>query len=62
MWGTLYMGTVLAVSVIVGDFETVGAILIIPFLIDFFIKAVHRFPYTFGVFKEGKIFCPQGWS
>jgi UDP-N-acetylglucosamine--dolichyl-phosphate N-acetylglucosaminephosphotransferase len=56
------MGTVLAVSVIVGDFETVGAILIIPFLIDFFIKAVHRFPYTFGVFKEGKIFCPQGWS
>ena len=57
--GTLCMGTVLAVSVIIGDFETAGAILIIPFLIDFFIKAVYRFPYTFGVFKEGKLFCPH---
>jgi UDP-N-acetylglucosamine--dolichyl-phosphate N-acetylglucosaminephosphotransferase len=57
--GTLSIGTVLAVSVIVGDFETAGVILIIPFLIDFIIKARYRFPYTFGVWREGKLYCPE---
>jgi len=57
--GTLCIGTVLAICVIVGDFETAGVILIIPFLIDFIIKAKYRFPYTFGVFKEGKLYCPE---
>lgn len=56
--GTLSMGTILAVIVMVGDFETAGVILIIPFLIDFLIKAAHGFPYTFGVYKEGKLYCP----
>ncbi len=57
--GTLCIGTVLAVCVIVGDFETAGVILIIPFLIDFMIKARHRFPYTFGVYRGGKLYCPE---
>jgi len=57
--GTLCMGSVLAVCVIVGNFETAGAILIIPFVIDFIIKAKYGFPYTFGVFKEGKLYCPE---
>ena len=57
--GTLCIGTVLAICVIVGDFETAGVILIIPFLIDFIIKAKYRFPYTFGVFKKGKLYCPE---
>jgi len=57
--GTLCIGTVLAICVIVGDFETAGVILIIPFVIDFIIKAKYRFPYTFGVFKEGKLYCPE---
>ncbi|MBC7320439.1 hypothetical protein H5T89_07315, partial [bacterium] len=38
---------------------TAGVILIIPFVVDFFIKAVHRFPYTFGVYREGKLYCPD---
>ncbi|HOR43065.1 MAG TPA: hypothetical protein PK111_07880, partial [Atribacterota bacterium] len=42
--GTLFMGAVLAVCVMVGNFETAGAILIIPFIIDFFIKATNGFP------------------
>jgi UDP-N-acetylglucosamine--dolichyl-phosphate N-acetylglucosaminephosphotransferase len=57
--GTLCMGSVLAICVIVGDFETAGAILIIPFVIDFIIKAVHGFPYTFGIYRDGKIYCPE---
>ena len=57
--GTLCMGSVLAICVIVGNFETAGVILIIPFAIDFMIKAKYRFPYTFGVFREGKLYCPE---
>ena len=57
--GTLSMGTILAVTVMVGDFETAGVILIVPFLIDFVIKAAHGFPYTFGVFRGGKLYCPD---
>lgn len=57
--GTLGIGTILAVCVIVGDFETAGVILIIPFIIDFLIKAKHHFPYTFGVYRKGKLYCPE---
>ena len=59
--GTLCMGTVLAVCVMVGDFETAGVILIIPFLVDFIIKAFHKFPSKgwWGIYKEGKLYCPH---
>lgn len=59
--GTLCMGTVLAACVIVGDFETAGAILIIPFLFEFIIKAVHKFPSKgwWGVYRGGKLYCPE---
>lgn len=58
--GTLSIGAVLAVSVIVGDFETAGVILIIPFLFDFIIKAVNKFPSEgwWGVYNNGKLHCP----
>ncbi|HPK87732.1 MAG TPA: hypothetical protein PK267_06905, partial [Atribacterota bacterium] len=60
--GTLFMGAVLAVCVMVGNFETAGAILIIPFIIDFFIKATNGFPSKgwWGIYKEGKLYCPEG--
>jgi UDP-N-acetylglucosamine--dolichyl-phosphate N-acetylglucosaminephosphotransferase len=57
--GTLCMGSILAICVIVGNFETAGVILIIPFGVDFIIKAIHRFPYTFGIYREGKLYCPD---
>ena len=57
--GTLCMGSVLAICVIVGNFETAGVILIIPFVVDFTIKAIYGFPYTFGVYKDGKLYCPD---
>lgn len=57
--GTLSIGAILAVCVVVGDFETAGFILIIPFIFDFVIKARYRFPYTFGKFKNGKLYCPE---
>ena len=59
--GTLCMGTVLAVTVIVGNFETAGVVLIIPFLIEFIFKAIHRFPSEgwWGIYKDGKLYCPE---
>ena len=44
--GTLLIGGALAVAVIVGNLESAGAILVIPYLFDFAIKAYNRFPST----------------
>ena len=57
--GTLTIGAVLASAVIIGNFETAGVIVIIPYAIDFFIKAVNRFPSKgwWGIYENGKLFC-----
>jgi len=58
--GTLTIGAVIASAVIVGNYETAGAILVIPYVVDFLIKAKNRFPYSFGIYREGKLYCPDG--
>jgi len=57
--GTLSIGAIIGAVVIMGNFEIAGAILLIPYLIDFVIKAKNHFPYSFGVYKEGKLYCPD---
>ena len=57
--GTLSIGAVIACAVIIGNYETAGIIIIIPFVIDFLIKAKNHFPYSFGVYREGKLYCPD---
>jgi len=57
--GTLSIGAVIACAVIVGNYETAGMIIIIPYIIDFLIKAKNRFPYSFGEYKDGKLYCPE---
>ena len=57
--GTLSIGAIIAVAVIMGNFEIAGAILLIPYVIDFLIKAKNYFPYSFGVYREGKLYCPE---
>jgi UDP-N-acetylglucosamine--dolichyl-phosphate N-acetylglucosaminephosphotransferase len=57
--GTLSIGAIIGAIVIMGNFEIAGAILLIPYLIDFLIKAKNHFPYSFGVYKEGKLYCPD---
>jgi UDP-N-acetylglucosamine--dolichyl-phosphate N-acetylglucosaminephosphotransferase len=57
--GTLTIGAVIASAVIIGNYETAGAIIIIPYVVDFLIKAKNRFPYSFGVYREGKLYCPD---
>ena len=57
--GTLSIGAVIACAVIVGNYETAGVIIIIPYIVDFIIKAKNRFPYSFGEYKDGKLYCPN---
>jgi len=57
--GTLSIGAIIAVVVIIGDFTIAGVILLIPYFIDFLIKAKNRFPYSFGEYKNGKLYCPD---
>jgi len=57
--GILIIGAVIASAVIVGNYETAGAIIIIPYVVDFLIKAKNRFPYSFGIYREGALYCPD---
>ena len=60
--GTLSIGALIAAACIVGNFETAGVIVIIPYTIDFFFKAFHRFPTTgWGgeLHGNGKLYCPR---
>ena len=57
--GTLSIGAIIAVAVIMGNFEIAGLILLIPYIIDFLIKAKNHFPYSFGTFRDGKLYCPE---
>jgi len=42
--GTFSIGAIMASAVIIGNFEMAGVIIMIPYAIDFFIKAKNRFP------------------
>jgi UDP-N-acetylglucosamine--dolichyl-phosphate N-acetylglucosaminephosphotransferase len=59
--GTLSIGAIIATAVIMGNFEIAGAILLIPYIIDFLIKAKNHFPDKnwWGIYKDGKLFCPD---
>jgi UDP-N-acetylglucosamine--dolichyl-phosphate N-acetylglucosaminephosphotransferase len=57
--GTLSLGAIVATSVIIGSFETAGIIIVIPYAIDFLIKAKNHFPYSFGIYRDGKLHCPD---
>ncbi len=59
--GNLVIGGALAAAVIIGNLETAGAILVIPYVIDFFVKAMNRFPSRGwnGAYKDGKLYAPD---
>ena len=57
--GTLSIGAIIASVVIIGNFEKAGLIVIIPYLLDFVIKAKNRFPKSYGVYRQGKLYCPE---
>ncbi len=60
--GNLVIGGALAAAVIIGNLETAGAILVVPYVIDFFIKAANRFPSSkwWGEYRDGKLYPVEG--
>ena len=60
--GNLTIGAAIATGVIVGNMEAAGAILLIPYVVDFFIKIYNRFPSTdwWGEYREGKLYALGG--
>jgi len=57
--GTLSIGAIIASAVIIGNMETAGVIIIIPYFLDFLIKLPNRLPKSFGVYNNGKLYCPE---
>jgi UDP-N-acetylglucosamine--dolichyl-phosphate N-acetylglucosaminephosphotransferase len=57
--GTYFIGGAIAVSVIAGNAESFGAILMIPYGIDAIIKALNGFPKSFADYKQGKLYAPR---
>lgn len=60
--GNLLIGAALASAVIIGNMESIGAILVIPYLADFAIKAYNRFPSSkwWGELRGGKLHPLEG--
>jgi UDP-N-acetylglucosamine--dolichyl-phosphate N-acetylglucosaminephosphotransferase len=59
--GTLSIGALIATSVIIGDFESAGILIFIPYFVDFIIKMANDFPTSgwWGYYKDGKLYCPD---
>ena len=59
--GTLSIGAIIASAVIIGNFEMAGIIIIIPYVVDFIIKAKNKFPSKnwWGIYRSGKLYCPN---
>jgi UDP-N-acetylglucosamine--dolichyl-phosphate N-acetylglucosaminephosphotransferase len=57
--GTLTIGAVLATGVIIGNLETVGALILLLYVIDFLIKLPNKFPKTFVELKDEKLYAPK---
>ncbi len=58
--GTLSIGAALAAAVILSDYKAAGAILVIPYVVDFFIKLANKFPKSFAEYRNGKLYTPRG--
>lgn len=59
--GTLSVGAIIAASVMIGGFQAAGVIVIIPYMIDFVLKALHGFPskgWAGELGQDGKLRCP----
>lgn len=59
--GTLSIGAILAASCIVGNFEAAGLIVILPYALDFVLKAMHGFPskgWAGDLCSDKKLRCP----
>jgi len=64
--GTLSIGGIMAIMILVGHIEAY-AVVFIPYIIDFIIKAKNGMPSSgwWGIYKKGELFCqgePKGFA
>lgn len=59
--GTLSIGAALCAASVLGNCETAGVLVMIPYGLDFVIKAKNRLPSLgwWGEYREGKLHCPS---
>ncbi len=59
--GTLSIGSCIVASLIIGNFETVGLVLMVPYMADFVLKAKNGFPKEMHIteLKDGKLTAPK---
>ncbi len=60
--GNLTIGVVVASGVIIGNMEGAGALILVLYVLDFFIKAYNKFPSSkwWGELKDGKLYPVEG--
>jgi len=58
--GTYLIGGAIAATVIIGNMEGFGALLLFPHAIDAIIKLVNGFPKSFAIYAKGKLYNPRG--
>lgn len=59
--GAFSIGAALAAAVIISNLKSAGAILMIPFIADWFLKAASRFPKSFAALgPDGRLHAPPG--
>jgi UDP-N-acetylglucosamine--dolichyl-phosphate N-acetylglucosaminephosphotransferase len=58
--GNLTIGVAVASAVIIGNLETAGVILMMPYIADFAVKVKNRFPHTHQDLKGGKLYPKDG--
>lgn len=58
--GCLTIGGTFGAAVVVGDAEFLGLVLMVPFILDFVMKARHGFPKTFAELRGSELVCPAG--
>ena len=61
--GTLTIGALMASAVVIGNFEMAGVVIIIPYFLDFLLKALAGFPshgWEGHLDEDGRLHCPEG--
>lgn len=61
--GTLTIGALMASAVVIGNFELAGVVVIVPYFLDFLLKASAGFPsrgWEGDLDDQGRLHCPEG--
>ncbi|MFH0927598.1 MAG: hypothetical protein V1822_03395 [Candidatus Micrarchaeota archaeon] len=58
--GTLTIGAAIGAAVILSNLKSAGVVLMLPYIIDWILKAANGFPKSFAHLRGGKLYAPEG--